>query len=364
MTSAPVSLCGAARDRGLAQAAAASADDIARVRRAVEERVAAGRDLLQREDHRTLMAGCVDAADVHAPASRAEVRGLAEGFGLAEDDLLAFLHMPVLLDTAKARADASVEDGCSTWAAVDGSGRPWVGKNRDYGGDHAALQRLFRHDGPDLPAGPMLCLGSLGAPGAFSSGINARGLALVDSQVPTADHGPGLCRYFLMSEILGRCATVAEALALIDATPHAGGGCLTLADASGAMAAVELGHAAVRVETARQGWLARTNHHLSDALSGRLIERPGEPMGRSTRERLETIRAAFATGVPKDVPAFAHALMASHDDDAPADGQGLCRHGQDGDSRTISTVLFEPSARRLYVSMGPPCSTPWNRHAV
>lgn len=364
MTSTPVSLSGTGRERGLAQAAAAADEDMARVRRAVEERVAAGRDLLGREDYRTLLSGCVDAARAHAPASRAEVRGLADGFGLAEDDLLAFLHMPVLLDTAKARADAPVEDGCSTWAAVDGMGRAWIAKNRDYGGDHAALQRLFRHEGPDLPAGPMLCLGSLGAPGAFSSGINARGLALVDSQVPTADHGPGLCRYFLMSEILGRCATVAEALALIDATPHAGGGCLILADASGAMAAVELGHAAVRIETAREGWLARTNHHLSEALSGHFIERPGEPMGRSTRERLETIRSALSKGLPEDVPAFAGALMAGHDDDAPPGGQGLCRHGQDGDSRTISTVLFEPSARRLYVSMGPPCSTPWDRHAV
>ncbi|WP_404379646.1 C45 family autoproteolytic acyltransferase/hydolase [Caenispirillum salinarum] len=364
MTPAPVSLRGTGRERGLAQAATASADDAARVRRAVEERVAAGRDLLQRQEYSTLLKKCVEAADNHAPASRGEVRGLADGFGLAEDDLLAFLHMPVLLDTAKAGADASVEDGCSTWAAVDGTGRAWVAKNRDYGGDHAALQRLFRHDGPDLPVGPMLCLGSLGAPGAFSSGINARGLALVDSQVPTADHGPGLCRYFLMSEILGRCATVAEAVALIHAIPHAGGGCLTVADASGAMAAVELGHAAVRIETARERWLARTNHHLSDALSGRLIERPGEPMGRSTRQRLETIRSALAQGAPEDLPAFARALMASHDDAAPPGGQGLCRHGQDGDSRTISTVLFEPSARRLYVSMGPPCSTPWERHAV
>lgn len=357
-------LTGSAHDRGRAQAAAASPEDAARVRRAVEERVAVGRPLLNQDEYRALFDGCLDAARRHAPASMAEVRGIAEGFEIPERDLLAFLHMPVLLDTAKADAGRSVEDGCSTWAARDDAGHAWVAKNRDYGGDHAALQRLFHHDGPGLLAGPLLCLGSLGAPGAFSSGINGRGLALTDTQVPTADHGPGLSRYFLMTEILSRCATVTEALALIDALPHAGGGCLMLADASGAMAAVELGFSTVHHETARGGWLARTNHHLSPALADSLIERAGEPMGRSTRERLHTLHGAFSSGVPHDLSALARSLMAGHDDSAPPGGQGLCRHGQDGDSRTISTVLFEPSARRLYVSMGPPCSTPWECHAV
>lgn len=361
--SAAVLLAGTAEARGRAQAAARP--DLAdRVRAAVLDRVAAGRTLLAEERHAALLHRCIQAAEHLAPMSCAEVRGIAAGFDIPYGTLMTFLHMPVLLDTAK--AEEIEADGCSTWAARDGAGRAWVAKNRDYGGDHAVLQQVFRHEGADIAHGPLLCVGSLGAPGAFSSGINAAGLALVDSQVPTADHGPGLCRYLLMTEILARCATVAAALDLIGRVPHAGGGCLVLADAAGALAAVELGHAHQHVEQATdRPWVARTNHHLAPALAGRLIERPGEPMGLSTRQRLATITAAFADGQPPaDPPAFAERLMGSRDGDAPPDGQGLFRDGQDGDARTISTVLFETAAKRLYFRDSPPEVTGWECHTL
>ncbi len=361
--SAPILLSGSAEARGRAQAT--GRPDLAeRVRTAVLDRVAAGHDLLSEERFATLLHRCIQAAEHLAPMSCAEVRGIAAGFDIPYGTLMTFLHMPVLLDTAK--VDEIEADGCSTWAARDSAGRAWVAKNRDYGGDHAVLQQVFRHDGPDIAQGPMLCVGSLGAPGAFSSGINTAGLALVDSQVPTADHGPGLSRYLLMTEILARCADVGQALALIGQVPHAGGGCLVLADAAGAMAAVELGFVHQHVErAAERPWLARTNHHLAPALADRLIERPGEPMGRSTRQRLATITAAFADGRPMtDPPAFAERLMGSRDAEAPPDGQGLFRDGQDGDSRTISTVLFETAARRLYFRDSPPEVTGWECHTL
>ncbi|MEZ5884063.1 MAG: carcinine hydrolase/isopenicillin-N N-acyltransferase family protein [Paracoccaceae bacterium] len=93
-----------------------------------------------------------------------------------------------------------------------------------------------------------------------------RGLALADTQVAVRHHRVGWLRYFLMTRILARCGTVAEALALIRACPHAGGGTLVLADAQGATAAVELGAAGPQVV---QGGLAlRTNHYVTQALAG------------------------------------------------------------------------------------------------
>src|SRR5690606_31741039 len=172
-------------------------------------------------------------------------------------------------------------DGCSA-LAVDGV----LAKNRDFRPEHAALQRIFVHEDPIWGGRSVLCVGSLGAPGAWSSGINSDGFALADTHVSTADHGPGIHRYFLMNRLLSECATVAEAVALIAGLTHCGGGNLVLVDPSGAAAAVELRHG--RVDISLAGRIARTNHFAAapDVLA---------PVGHSVG-RLETLQAAMAEG--------------------------------------------------------------------
>lgn len=43
--------------------------------------------------------------------------------------------------------------------------------------------------------------------------------------------------------------------------------------------------------------------------------------------------------------------------------EGLCRHGEDGDARTISTALYAPGTGSLAMSEGPPCRDLWRRYA-
>ena len=50
-------------------------------------------------------------------------------------------------------------------------------------------------------------------------------------------------------------------------------------------------------------------------------------------------------------------LMGSH---AEGDQEALCRHGEDGDARTISCAIFAPAERRLYFSPREPCAGVWN----
>src|SRR3546814_11080289 len=87
----------------------------------------------------------------------------------------------------------------------------------------------------------MLCVGSLGAPGAYSSGMNSDGLALADTAVATTDHGVGWLRYFLLTRLLARHATVAAPLSALRGLAPAGGGSLVLAHAGGAPPAVAPG---------------------------------------------------------------------------------------------------------------------------
>src|SRR3546814_7857761 len=78
--------------------------------------------------------------------------------------------------------------------------------------------------------------------------MNSDGLALADTAAATTDHGVGWLRYFLMTRLLARHATVAAALEDIRGLVHDGGGSLVLADAGGALASVDLGHSKVRSE--------------------------------------------------------------------------------------------------------------------
>jgi isopenicillin-N N-acyltransferase-like protein len=273
-----------------------------------------------------------EATSLLAPEADAEIAGLAEGFDLDSAEVLDFLHLGCLADIAATPADT---DGCSAF-----SSRGVVAKNRDFRPEHKALQRAFLHRDPAWGGRAVLCLGSLGAPGAWSSGMNSDGLALADTQIATADHGPGILRYFLMTRLLARCATVEQALAEIASLPHAGGGSLVLGDASGAAAWVELRHS--RVDVARGAWVAHTNHYIA-------APDPLAPVADSFG-RLEVLRAALSA----DPACDPRLLLATH---AP---EAVCRHAPDP-SPTLAGAVWDCRDRSALVADGPPCSAAWVR---
>ena len=320
-----VVLEGDAHARGLGQARACP-DAAPAVRAAIRDRPAAAPT--GTAGARAFLAAQREATARLAPEALAELAGIADGFALDPDEVFVFLHLRCLADLATAPDDS---DGCTAFARAG-----VVAKNRDFRPEHAALQRVFVHRDPAWRGRSVLCLGSLGAPGAWSSGMNSDGLALADTQIPTAEHSPGILRYFLMNQLLARCAPVAEALALIHALPHAGGGSLVLADASGAAAAVELRHGRVEIETA--ACVARTNHYTGapDRLA---------PVGHSL-PRFATLRAALAG------TADARAILALH---AP---EPLCRHDPDP-SPTLAGAVYDTRVRRAAIALGPPCTARW-----
>ena len=319
--------------RGLGQAVA-SADAIEAVRAGVLGRLAGVRiDTPFMQPQRSFV-------QRHCRAACEEIAGIAEGYGLAEDELLAFLHLGVLSDLA--------EDGCTAWARRCSEGGAILVKNRDFRSEHAALQCVALHDDPGLPW-RYLTLGSLGAPGAYSSGVNEAGLAVVDTHTAANDHRPGWLRYFAMTEILMRDAQVAAAIRRLERLPHVGGGCLVLADAEGDLAAIELTADGIAVERQTTA-VARTNHFLlrPDAIA----RHRSDPMARSSIGRLARIVDVIAES---DVAA-ARSLMANH---AEGGREALCRHGEDGDALTISSAIYRTSPPMLHAAMGPPCRTAW-----
>jgi hypothetical protein len=287
----------------------------------------------------------------------AELVGIAEGFGIAEEELFAHLHLSILRDRKQAVAGIDT-DGCSAWAVGAGPDGPLLVKNRDFAGAHLGVQRVCRHEGPDIATGAMLCVGSLGATGAYSSGINAAGLALADTAVATSDHGVGWLRYFLMSRILAECATVAEAVVFVRACDHAGGGSLIVVDRSGFVAAIELGHSRVEVE---RGSLAfRTNHFVSPALADATLDAGNDRVAQNSHGRFAILSARLRA--VEWTAANAATLMGSHGE--TLDDASLCQHAGAGETSTISSAVFACRSGTLYLAEGNPCGGRWKGYGL
>lgn len=344
-----IDLTGNAFQRGAGQAAASPGATEA-VRALIGDRLEAGRPLLARPGAAAFLMRLEAYLGENDPDGLAELDGIATGFGIPRGDLFAFLHLAVLGDTLHG-------EGCSAWAVSHPEFGALIGKNRDVRGDTHRLQRLFRHSDPAWGGRTVTCVGSLGAPAVYSSGINSDGLALVDTQIHTSDHGVGILRYFLMTRLLARAATVAEALDEIASLDHAGGGSLVLADRGGALAAVELGHSALPVERGGD-WVARTNHFVSAELAPANLRVLSDAMAVSSVDRLTRLRRWLGAEARGLTIARAEAMMATHDG---PEGAGLCRHGADGDAETISGAVFATAAPSLYFCPARPCVADWRR---
>lgn len=291
------------------------------------------------------------------PNSMAELSGIADGFGIAFDDLFTHLHLGTLGDLARG-ADID-PDGCSALGAGNTEAGPLVAKNRDYSGSHLGVQKVFRQTGPDISTGAMLAIGSLGSPCTYSSGMNASGLLLADTQVSVRTHRVGWLRYFLMNRLLATCTTVDEAIAFVRSVPHAGGGSLVLADHTGAAAAIELGANAVAVERCRIA--RRTNHFMTSELATETLDPGDDRIAANSRKRLDYLddvlpRIAWTV-------ADLMRLMARHEEDGPHSAP-LCQHARDGGAQTISSAVYSWRERCLYFHEGNPCLGNWKRFVL
>ena len=352
-----ITLSGPALARGQQQAQRRP-DLVSRVRSAVFGRLASCAALLQTVPATRYLQQQREFLYAHDRAGFDESLGIASGYGLAHDDLLAYLHANILSDMAQ--ASGPERDGCTAWAHAAQAGCLVV-KNRDYRGEHGVLQQVFLHRDTDAPARTLLCLGSLGSPGSFSSGINSDGLAVVDTQIGTRDHGVGWLRYFLMTALLRDCADVDAALAMVAAVPHAGGGTLVLGDSRGAMACVELGHRSAPVVLRSAKAVARTNHCLDPLLAAQSTG-PRDDLSDSSAGRLAQVQQFLDRQGPTVSVTAAQTLMGSHQA-----GASLCRHAGASSqtlARTLSCVVYETHSRTLHVSNGNPCDARWARFSL
>jgi predicted choloylglycine hydrolase len=250
-----------------------------------------------------------------APALWEEIAGLAEGLGIAMARAAFFFgNAGMRLPTG----------GCS---AVMANGV--YGRNYDYRPRyHDARFSLVQPKGSRASIGA-----SLGVTGRLD-GMNQDGLVVGLHLVRRTPCRPGLSAILIVRLILDKCATTAQAVALLRRVPHAMLYNYSLLDALGVAAVVEAVPGGVAVRTG--AWLACTNHFQSPLL------RPLNRRAAHSQQRLPPLEAWAAQGL--DAAAMFTAL---NDSMSPAFHHGYLRG-----AGTLHTLVAEPARKRLLIGIG------------
>jgi isopenicillin-N N-acyltransferase-like protein len=307
------------------------------------------------------------------PGTLDQVRGAAEVYGIARDELLVALLATYLTSRAGAegrwagaRGAQEEADGCTALAVS--RPRPLLAKNRDNDPRFLPMQTVLRV--APIRGHRWLALSTAGAPGVHSSGMNEVGLCVADTHVPSSDVGPGVPRFSSMMHVLQECSTTAEAVEWLTSTPQMGLGTITVLDERGDTAVVECGfrHTVTAPPAAGDDRPAAgavaTNHYIQPVLAScHLTPADGTPEI-STQARRSTVDAALtAEGMDR---AAVVDVLSSHLDFDGTDGRvgSVCQHGPALRSETISTVVFDARDRYMDLCLGRPCSGEFTRIPV
>jgi len=244
-----------------------------------------------------------------------EITGLADGLGIAlERAAFCFGNNGLRPPTG----------GCPAVMSAGIYGRNYDFKPRRYGARFIAVQ----------PTGSYASMGSSELLTGRLDGMNEHGLVIGLHLVRTRPRLPGLSCVLIVRIILDRCATTAEAVALLRKIPHAMSYNYSVLDADGTAAVVEAVPGCVAVRTGP--WLACTNHFQSPLL------RPLNRHAAHSQRRLPALEKWATEGLA------AEAMFATFNrSTSPAFHHGY-RHG----SGTMHTIVAECGRKRLLIGIG------------
>ena len=309
-----------------------------------------------------------DRARVHAEAAKylapvagrhlEEVRGIADGAGVDELDVLAINVRTEIMFAATAREHLPSE--CTSFAVVPSrtvEGTLLIGQNWDWlphAADTTIVLEARQDEGPDFVT--VVEAGLLAKVGMNSSGVAIGANALVCA----ADVGkPGLPFHFAL-RALHDAESLADALAALGKGERSSSANYLLAHADGVAVDVEGApgdYSQLFPGYPSDGVILHTNHFINAGFGGRDV---GLVAMADSAFRLMRARQLVADRRGPLDRAFFEALLADH----ATYPLGVCCHpdprlGAVEQSATLASVIMEPATRRMWVTEGNPCSAPF-----
>lgn len=292
-----------------------------------------------------------------------EMRGIAEGAGVAFEDILAINVRTEVMFSAKVREQASSVRRppleCSAVAALSpftADGRTLLAQNWDWlvhARDTVIVLEVQQDEGPAFVT--VVEAGLLA-----KCGLNSNGVGIVtNALVADTDRGEPRLPYHVVLRSLFDAGSLSDALARIQRTTRSSSANYLVAQSGAALnvEAVPGDFSDLAVDIPSGGLFVHTNHFLSPRFTGRdvgLWVMPDSPV-RYQRflTRLEEFRGSLT-------PEALRRCLADHVNH-PA---GVCAHPREGldpvdQDATLASVVMDLDERAIWIADGPPCCTPY-----
>lgn len=290
------------------------------------------------------------------PAYVEEMKGIAEGAGVAYGDVVMLNARTEILKLAERRAaqmqQEEVSDGCTGLAILPGAtaaGHLIHGQNWDWKAECAettVVLRIRRDDGPDL-------LTYTEAGGLARSGMNSAGISITANYLESdRDYrNLGVPLPFIRRKALEQ-RHYAEALNIVYSTPKSCSNNMMLAQANGVVIDLECAPDETFQVLPEGGALVHANHFQSPVALSKLAERGVRNMPDSLYRDIR-VRQLIEPHLGKaTLTDAANALL--DDFETP---WSVCRPPRPSKvsnlSATVATVLMEPALGRMHVAMLP-----------
>ena len=301
------------------------------------------------------------------PGSLERLRGIADGAEAPVRSIMLVNAMEAVLSDLSRTTSNGVNAGCSAVsmtreATKDGS--PIVAHNFDYIDEIKPLYAVRRN----APQNKLQSLEFTAAPlSGCVDGINEAGLSITCNYAYAVDRGtPAPTITMWISEAMGSCRTVSEAVELFESGSRWGGGLLMMADANGDIASLEISNTrtALRRPDTESNWLQHTNRFQTDSMGEVEIDSDacyskkapsalrGIPVHRSAISRDCTLQELIQEHAPHDQNSVAR-IMSDHGPDESPSNCSVCMHSEYW--QTTASVQLLPAERKMRIAFDNTC---------
>ena len=278
----------------------------------------------------------------YCPHLLEEIQGLAEGASIALEEAMA-VNLRGELGQVK-------EEGCTTYViSRKGTARRQIliGQNSDMTSPMIDFGYVLHLKPANKPEVLIWTFGGM----LGYHGMNSAGVAHFANALGGGPKGQFALSHYPVKRMMLESTSLKEVAKLLRTVPVASNGNYVLCDGSGRILDAEATTEGPKlIEEGGSGFLAHTNHFLSEPYNSRQNYEQSIPDSFPRLERINTlIRERMGKVTVDDVKAFLR--------DHSGHPSSICRHPSSSDAvgMTVASLISEPAERRMHVAIGPPC---------